>query len=202
MPERTGRNGLSVKFHGRSKRSVPTTFRIDADIFEAVSSLADKGNTSVNAVVNRALRRYVEWEVFAEKFGMLSVTSETITKLFNMMTDKQAREMGENYGSSLAPELITFWFKKFDFASVLKALDLLGSRYGRLFNFDYILDGGTYTLFIRHERGMKHSIYYEEAARALFGKLGLKPEISLTESQVTIVIPENKVRRTKNLDER
>jgi hypothetical protein len=189
LPERTGRNGPSVKFHGRSKSSVPTTFRIDADIFKAVSSLADKENTSVNAVVNRALRRYVEWEVFAEKFGLLSVTSGTITRLFNMMTDKEAREMGENYGSSLAPELITFWFKKFDFPTVLIALDLLGTRYGRLFQFDYVFDGNKYTLFLRHERGMKHSIYYEEAAKALFGKLGLKPEITLTNSQVTVVIP-------------
>ena len=92
-------------------------------------------------------------------------------------------------GNSLAPELIAFWFKRFDLPTVLKALDLLGSRYGRLFHFGYVYEGNMYTLFIRHERGMKHSIYYEEAAKELFGKLGLKPEISKTDSQVTIVIP-------------
>jgi hypothetical protein len=143
--------------------------------------------------VNRALRKHIEWDVFAEKFGLLSVTKGTITELFNLMTDKQAREMGAHYGSVLAPELITFWFKKFDFDSMLKAMDLLGTRYGRLFSFDYIFDGKTYTLFIRHDRGRKHSIYYEEAAKALFGRLGIKPEVSLTDSQVTVVIPANKV---------
>jgi len=128
-------------------------------------------------------------EVFAKRFGLLSVTSLTITKLFNMLTDKQARELGSQYGNSLAPELITFWFKRFDLPTALKALDLLGSRYGTLFHFGYVYEGNTYTLFIRHERGMKHSIYYEEAAKELFGKLGFKPEISKTDSQVTIVIP-------------
>jgi hypothetical protein len=199
LPRRIKRDASSpVPFHGRSVHAVPSTFRIDADIFEAINDMAEKERTSVNAIVNRALRRYTEWEVFAEKFGLLSVTSGTITRLFNMMTDKQARELGANYGNTLAPELVTFWFKKFDFESILKALELLGSRYGRLFNFDYVLDGETYTLFIRHDRGMKHSIYYEEAAKALFGRLGIKPEISMTESQVTVNIPVRQIHRIKS----
>ncbi len=82
-----------------------------------------------------------------------------------------------------------FWFKKLDFDTLLKALDLLGTRYGRLFDFDYIFDGKLYTLFIRHDRGMKHSLYYEEAAKALFGRLGNKPGISMTENQVTVTSP-------------
>ena len=175
--------------HGRSPRAVPTTFRIDADVFDAINALAEKERTSVNAIVNRALRKHVEWDVFAEKFGLLSVTKGTIKHLFDLMTDKQAREMGAIYGSSLAPEFITFWFMKFDFQTILKALDLLGSRYGKLFDFDYVVDGNVYTLFLRHDRGMKHSIYYEEAAKALFGRLGIKPEVKMTESMVTIIIP-------------
>ena len=166
-----------------------TSIRIDADVFEAVSSYADREKTSINAVVNRALRRYIEWEVFAEKFGLQSVPSTTVSDLFKLLTEKQTRELGENYGNSLAPELITFWFKKFDLATVLKALDLLGMRYARLFQFDQVFDGKKYTLFIRHGKGLRLSIYYEEAAKALFGKLSIKPEISLTESQVTVIIP-------------
>jgi hypothetical protein len=71
---------------------------------------------------------------------------------------------------------------------------LLGTRYGRLFNFDYIFDGKTYTLFFRHDRGRKHSIYYEEAAKALLSRLGIKPEISLTDSLVTVTFPASQVR--------
>ncbi len=188
MAQKTRRNASNtLSLRGRA-RSVPTTFRVDADVFDAVSTLADKEKTSVNAVVNRALRRYVEWEIFAEKFGLQSVTGATITKLFDLVTEKQTRELGEHYGRNIAPELITFWFKKLDFATVLKALDLLGMRYGRLFHFDYVFDGEKYTLFIRHERGMKLSIYYEAAAKALFGKLGIRPETSVTDSQVTVVV--------------
>ncbi len=150
MPAKVERNGPSVRFHGRSISSVPTTFRVDADVFEAVSSLAEKEKTSVNAVANRALRRYIEWEVFAEKFGLLSITSGTITKLFDTLTD-----------------------------------------------FDYVSDGDVYTLFIRHEKGRKHSLYYEEAAKALFGRLGIKPEISLTDSQVTLTISKEEVHKAE-----
>ena len=182
------RRGQSGSTGRRTPRSVPTTFRVDADTFEGISSLADKEKTSINAVVNRALRRHIEWEVFAEKFGLQSVTGATLTKLFDLITDKQARELGENYGNNIAPELITFWFKKLDFTTILKALELLGMRYGRLFHFDYVSEGAKCRLFIRHERGMKLSIYYEAAAKALFGRLGIKPETSLTQSQVTVTI--------------
>ncbi len=157
--------------------------------------MAEKERSSVNAIVNRALRKHVEWDVFAEKYGLLSVTRGTITRLFDMMTDDQARELGANYGGSMAPEFITFWYKSFNFQNVLKALDLLGTRYGRLFNFDYVFDGKVYVLFIRHDRGMKHSMYYEEAAKALFGRLGIKPEISMTDSQVTVTISAHDARR-------
>ena len=194
MTQKTRRNGSTTTVHARTSRSVQKSFRIDADVFEAVTSLADREKTSVNGVVNRALRRYIEWEVFAEKFGLQSVPSSTISELFNLLTEKQTRELGENYGNVLAPELITFWFKKFDFATVLKALNILGMRYARLFDFNQVFDGKTYTLFIRHGKGLRLSIYYEEAAKALFGKLGIKPEISLTESQVTVIIPAQEAR--------
>ncbi len=184
----------AIPISAHSTRAIPTTLRIDADILSAVNTLAEKEKTSLNAIVNRALRRYVEWEVFAEKFGLQSVPSGIIAKLFELLPEQTVRELGENYGNNLAPELVTFWFKKLDFTTLLKALDLLGMRYARLFHFEYVYDGRTYTLFIRHQKGARLSIYYEEVAKALFKKLGIKPRITLSSNQLTIVVSEEEVR--------
>jgi len=45
-------------------------------------------------MANKALRRYVEWELTREKFGTVTTPPATIRKFFDYLNIEQAKEMG------------------------------------------------------------------------------------------------------------
>jgi len=142
-------------------------------------------------LVNKAINRFIDWEVHAEKFHFMSVSPSTQAKLMDYLTEEQARELGKWWAENAIIGLIVFWFKKFDFDALMKAIELLGSEYGRIFTHKFSIDDdGNYTIVLRHERGLKTSYFYEEAAKFLFTRLGIKNmKSSITDDQVTVNVP-------------
>src|SRR5947209_14472552 len=49
------------------KASVTRSVRIEKDADERLRHLAEQGDTSVNTLVNRALRKFVEWDARSEE---------------------------------------------------------------------------------------------------------------------------------------
>ena len=171
--------------------TVNRTVKIETSSDTKLEAIAREQNVPVNFLVNKAINRFVDWEVHAEKFRFISVSPSTQAKLMGYLTEEQARELGKWWAENAIIGLIVFWFKKFDFDSLMQAIELLGSEYGRIFTHKFSIDdGGNYTIILRHERGLKTSYFYEEAAKSLFTRLGIKNmQSSTTEDQVTVSVP-------------
>ena len=92
----------ALKTEGRKgPDTVTRTFRIDRDVDRKMEGLSSEGRVSMNQMANKALRRYVEWEVNAEKFGTVTTSASTIRKFFDYLTIEQAKEMGSWWGENL-----------------------------------------------------------------------------------------------------
>ncbi len=168
-----------------SRTAVTRTIRLDGDTDKALSTLAEKERVSVNFLVNRALRKFIEWDVYAEKFGFLSVPASLITKMMSYLTEDEAKEMGRWAGQNLMKDFLTFWFKEVSITTLVKGFPSLESKYGKSFEYEEHVDGGKWTIILKHGRGIKWSIYYEEILRSVFDSL-LKKEVRTekTEDQV------------------
>src|SRR5256712_12908476 len=94
------------------KASVTRSVRIEKDADERLRHLAEQGDASVNPLVNRALRKFVEWDAYGEKFGCVALPSSLIERMMDRLTDEEAGELGRWVGRNLIPEFITFWFKE------------------------------------------------------------------------------------------
>ena len=84
--------------------------------------------------------------------------------------------------------MVTFWYKKFDLDSTLKAFEILVSKYSNLFKFEHQYDGRTHTLVLKHDTGLRASAYYAESIKAVFTLLGLKVKTNETEAQVVATV--------------
>jgi hypothetical protein len=169
----------------KHRRSITRTIRINEDVDRALHKFSEEEGTSVSLTVNRALRRYVEWDAFAEKFGFINVPSSIHAKMFSYLTDEQARDLGEWAGQNFARDFIVFWFKKVNVETTLKALELLGSEYARLYQFDHASNGKNHTIILKHGRGPKGSSFNEEFVKGLFkGLLSKDVKTERTEDQV------------------
>src|SRR5436853_2035992 len=173
-----------------SSRSVTRTLRLDEDVEAGIVEMAEREQFSFNLLANRALRKLVEWEDKAGKFGFIQVPTSIMEKVFNILSDEEARELGREAGTNTLPEMVLFWFKKFNPETALKAMEMIGG-YGNSFRLQYTIDGETDTVVLKHDRGPRVSAFYAELLGSLFKPLGARVETHETDGQVvaTIVRP-------------
>ncbi len=74
------------------KGSVTRSVRIEKDADERLRKLADQSDTSVNTLVNRALRKFVEWDAYGEKFGFVTFPGIILVKMMDLLTEEEATE--------------------------------------------------------------------------------------------------------------
>ena len=164
------------------------TIRLEGDILLKLEELANQENVSVSFIINKALRRHVEWEIYAEKFGFMMAFTAKMRRIYESLTDAEARELGRQSAENEYSEFINFWFKKINFDTTVKALELLGSEYARSFRFEHSFDGSTHTIIFKHDIGPRTSAYYAEMAKVLFNRLNLKVDTVESDQQVTITV--------------
>ena len=150
-----------------SSRSVTRTLRLDEDVEAGIVEMAEREQFSFNLLANRALRKLVEWEDKAGKFGFIQVPTSIVEKVFNILSDEEARELGREAGTNTLPEMVLFWFKKFNPETALKAMEMIGG-YGNSFRLQYTIDGETDTVVLKHDRGPRVSAFYAELLGSLF----------------------------------
>ncbi len=182
---------LKLELQERPQERIPSetrTIRLDGDLAVKLDELAKQENVSISFIINKALRRHVEWEIYAERFGFMMAFTSKMKRLFEHLTDEEARTMGRQSGENEFSAFINFWFKKLDLETTLKALELLGGEHSRAFRFEHTNDGPMHTIILKHDRGPNTSAYYSEVAKTLFNRLGLKAETVESDQQVTVTV--------------
>src|SRR6266568_7015047 len=131
-----------------SSRAVTRTLRIDSDVEARIEQLADKEGVYFNQLANRSLRKLVEWEATAERFGFAQVPIYALERVFAILSEDQARELGREAGKNMMQEMILFWFKKLDREAALKLL-AMSAKYARLFKMEHTSNGSTDTVVLK-----------------------------------------------------
>ena len=170
-------------------------FRIDTDICEELDELARKDKVSVNVIANQALRKHVEYDSYAEKFGLVTISKDLLKTLFGLMSDEEARALGKKSAEQTGVALVSFWFKKFNLENVIRSLDRITSHYNRNFKFEHSNHGEEHVLILRHDSGPRASAFYAESVKAMFALLDVKVELEESDDQVVArpLIPEQEM---------
>jgi hypothetical protein len=93
--ETNGQHVLSIlNDRNTTKKSITKSFRIDEDVIRKIEDEAKNNNTSLNAEINNILRKYVDWDMLADKVGMLPITKPIVYEIFqNIMTKEQVIDL-------------------------------------------------------------------------------------------------------------
>jgi hypothetical protein len=174
-------------------KSVTRTFRVDDDIDLAFKTLALREDVSVNQLVTKALRRYIEWENLVDKVGLVEFHEKSLELLFDSISDERARELGRDTGMNAWMDMVTFLLQGFNYTTILKMLELRG-RYGRWFIFDKSSENGVDTIILKHRQGRRVSAFLSEAVKALLERTNLKFELVEMEHQVLFRVHPNRKR--------
>jgi hypothetical protein len=174
-------------------KSITRTVRIDDDVDRLLVEYAEKNGISVNLLIERALKKHTEWQVYAGKFGFLDTPLSLYSRIMGLLSLEQAKELGLWVGRNFAKDFILFWFKKIDFGSAIKGLELLGSSYARFFEFIYENEGLVHTIILKHDRGINSSILWDQVVRYVFAELiKMRVETEVTSDQLVARIHSTK----------
>jgi len=170
-------------------------FRVDTDVGEGLDELARKDRVSVNVIANEALRKLVDYDSYAEKFGLVTISKDLLKTLFGFMSDEEARALGKKSGEQTGVALVSFWFKKFNLENVIRSLDRIASHYNRNFKFEHSNNGQEHILILRHDSGPRASAFYAESVKAMLALLDVKVDLEESEDQVVakLLIPEQEM---------
>jgi len=178
------------------ERRTRRTFTIDPDVSEKIDKMVGGHNLEVNVLVNKAIRRYIEWGRYVDSFKLVTSDPRLMKTLWSHVTVGEAREMGTKNGKDTVVEFILYYFRKFDLDSVLKTFEVIGAEYANAYVYSEFGDKESRTIILRHSMGLSASAYYGASFKALCDRLGMKCELEESEAQMTCKISSAGVLKT------
>ena len=166
------------------------SYRIDAKILEEIVREAGSKEISANILVNQVLRRFVEFDRYQQRLGVLPVPKQLLMDMIVSCDDKQIKFFAERTFRTLK-DFALFKQKGQDLGAFLQVLE----EYVKVAGIasDHTINGSRHTIVIQHDMGLKWSEFTKELLGIMFEKLAdKKADFELTESCViaTIELPE------------
>ncbi len=150
----------------KTRKASSSVVRLDQEVTEKLEGLAEREKTSAKFLANRALERYVHFEVVAEEFNLISIAAATLSKLISYLTTEEARKLGRWHGENVLRPFTMLWFGKESLESAVASLEKFGLYTGR-YDSNHEIDGSNLTIILRHSLAPKWSLFYEEMVKTM-----------------------------------
>lgn len=148
-------------------KSVTRTLRLEDDLDKALQSRAGESNVSVNFAVNRLIRKYIDWDIPAEKFGLGPVAAILVNRLFEEIDEAKAAELGRWTAREFTIPFTRYLFGELSFETSVRAFRR-AAEYGGRYTFDTTTDMRNRIIILRHNGGMKVSMFYSGIMKGIY----------------------------------
>ena len=183
-----------------STRTRSITFRLDPNTVDNLQREADQKEISLNVLVNQVLRRYVKWDTFEPKIGMMPVPKIILSTCFNKAI-LVANEVGmdqDEIGShrdeiiksaaeisfALIRDSALLMKRTYNLWTVLEILQEY-MKVSDMKSDHRIEPGNTHVFMIQHELGENWSIFTKVLLNLIFESLAnTKPDVSITSNTI------------------
>lgn len=71
------------------KKVKPITFRIEKNILETIRKEVEREQLTTSNLINKILERYVEWDVYEPKVGMMPIPKVLLDNLLMVKSKKK-----------------------------------------------------------------------------------------------------------------
>ena len=183
-----------------SAKTRSITFRLDPSTVDNLQREADQKEISLNVLVNQVLRRYVKWDTFESKIGMMPVPKIILSTCFNKAI-LVANEVGmdqDEIGShrdeiiksaaeisyALIRDSALLMKRTYNLWTVLEILQEY-MKVSDMKSDHRIEPGNTHVFMIQHELGENWSIFTKVLLNLIFESLAnTRPDVSITSNTI------------------
>lgn len=142
------------------------TFRIDEDVLNKLRTESEHRETSLNTFVNQIFKRYVEWDMFESKVGMVPIAKPIIVELFGKMTKEEIVDMANRIGKNVVRDIALFMKGDIDLNSFLSWFE--ARMKASSIEINHNIKGHNHIFIVKHDLGENWSLYHKTVLGLIF----------------------------------
>ena len=97
---------ISITDSTKNKKTCLVTFRLPEKLVEELRDEAKNTQISLNTLANQILNRYVAWERYSSKLGLIPMPRPLVKEIFRDMPNKRIQKMASNSCKDAIKELV------------------------------------------------------------------------------------------------
>lgn len=141
------------------------TYRLPENVVEELETEAMQKNISQNVLVKQILEKYVKWDRFGDKIGMIPVPKRILQSLGSEMQGEDINTI-VNAVRPLIKDTAMFMKGNYDLKRCVETLEDYMRASGM--KSDHRLEGNLHHFIIQHELGIKWSFFTEQLLKEVF----------------------------------
>ena len=177
------------KPHQKTKEETGTiSYRLPSKLLDDLETEAREKNISQNVLVKQILMKYMRWERFAQKMGIIPVPQKILESLGGDMSHQDVLKIIDVLFVSIK-DSVMLMKGGYDLKRTIETLEDYMRSSGM--ESDHRIEGELHHFIIQHKMGMQWSIFTELLLRRVFTEFEKENNLTFqtTESTVIATIP-------------
>ena len=177
------------KPHQKTKEETGTiSYRLPSKLLDDLETEAREKNISQNVLVKQILMKYVRWERFAQKMGIIPVPQKILESLGGDMSHQDVLKIIDVLFIAIK-DSVMLMKGGYDLKRTIETLEDYMRSSGM--ESDHRIEGELHHFIIQHKMGMQWSIFTELLLRRVFTEFEKENNLTFqtTESTVIATIP-------------
>ncbi|MGN6560280.1 MAG: hypothetical protein ACTHJ2_07110 [Candidatus Nitrosocosmicus sp.] len=154
---------------GIPKKTSTMTFRIDDNVLRILRSESERHQISLNTLINQLLKRFVEWDMYESKVGMIPIAKPIVVELFRKMSKEEISRMALDIGKNAVHDISLFMKNKMDLDSFLSWFETRMNS--SLTETNHSIQNGFHVYVLKHELGENWSLYHKIILQSIFNEI-------------------------------
>ena len=161
------------------------TYRLPESLINELDSEAKQKKISQNVLVKQILERYIQWDRFSDKIGMVPVPKEILESLGEDLDGKDIDEI-INVVFPMIKNNVMYIKGGYDLERCIETLEDYMRASGM--NSDHRIDGALHTFIIQHDLGMKWSVFTEQLLTQIFRNFASDKDLKFQTTDSTVIL--------------
>ena len=166
-----------------STRSI--TYRLPEKLVAELETEATQKSISQNVLVKQILEKYVQWDRFSNKIGMIPVPKGILQSLGGELDGKDIDEI-ITLIFPMIKDTVLFIKGGYDLERCIETLEDYMRASGM--NSDHRVEGDIHVFLIQHDLGMKWSVFTEQLLTQVFRNFLPDKELKFQTTDTTVIL--------------
>ena len=160
------------------------TYRLPVKVVEELETEAMQKNISHNVLVRQILEKYLVWDRFADKIGIIPIPKKILETLGVELDGSDINEIVDVI-KPIIMESVMFMKGRYDLKRCIETLEDYMRASGM--KSDHRTEGAIHHFIIQHELGMKWSLFTEQLLKEIFGEFLPQQNLKCQTTDKTVI---------------